>query len=205
MSLRWEPIGRIATLVSVIAAALSAYFSFRSGSATLRSANANLFTDLTNTYSSYEMVTAMRELRQLRDADEEQYALMWIRALKNGDPDAQLLDRDRRLVSRYYQKIADLYKTGLVDKTFVRSVAQNDGLYIYLTIVTEMEKQLNPEGEFDYQPLLSSIVDSMWTKHSGVKMIPVQRPASGRGFAAMRSYLVVPTPPSQATPSATGP
>lgn len=73
--MNWEYISRTITLIAVIIAALSAYFSFRSSAATMRSADAVMFNEFHDSYSSYDMADALRQLRELRASDEEQYGV----------------------------------------------------------------------------------------------------------------------------------
>src|SRR5215469_14608150 len=95
-------------LASVVVAAVSAFFSWRSSRTVANAALTTLILKFRDQYASDEMFIDLRNLRAWHDKYGSQSAEMWRQKLRN-DKDAQIVDASRRRVTSFFSNIIDLH------------------------------------------------------------------------------------------------
>ena len=139
-----ENIVLILTAITAIAAAFSAIGAWLSARATKLTSEAQLFSRFMEEYGAYEMVTALRNLRNWKAENGDEFEEKWRKALDNSESQAHEVDKSRRLVKFYFLKALRLYTSGFVSKKFLKQVISVDGINILFEIVEPLEYALNP-------------------------------------------------------------
>jgi hypothetical protein len=141
---------------SAIAAAISAWFSWRSSqtatNAAATAANAaatatdaaatNLILKFRDRYASDEMMIDLRNLRAWHDKHGSKFAETWRDKLKQKDEEAQIVDRSRRRVASFFMNIIDLHDTGLVSKRIEKLLIDFAGFDLLYSVVEPLEREL---------------------------------------------------------------
>jgi hypothetical protein len=130
---------------SAIAAAFSAYFSFRSSRTAENVAATTLVQRYRDQYASDQMLTDLRNLRAWYDKFGSKFAETWQEKLKQNDKQARIVDCSRRRVSSFFFAILDLHDARLVPKRIEKLLADFDGFDLLYSVVEPLERELNPK------------------------------------------------------------
>jgi hypothetical protein len=138
--------------VSAIAAAASAWFSFRSSRTAADAATTAADTAATTLilrfreqYATREMFFDLRNLRAWHDKHGSQSAETWEKKLNQGDKEAQIIDDARRRVTSFFSNIIDLHDTGLVPKRIEHLLTDFAGFDLLYGVVEPLERALSPD------------------------------------------------------------
>ena len=135
----------VLTLATAVAAWVSAHQAKRAVRETHRDTQAQLVASLLDAYASEEMLDACVELERWRSKEGARFAEKF-RKLRIEDYDnIRQLDRARRRVSHYFQKVCTLYTSGLLDETLVRIAASRQQVMFYREVLEPLEAAVSPE------------------------------------------------------------
>jgi hypothetical protein len=129
-------------LCSTIAAAVSAYFSFRSSRTAADAAETNLVLRFRSEYASDQMLTDLRCLREWRELHGHKFAKIWRQKFDQRDEKALTVDRARRRVSSFFGTIFDLHHAGLVPTRIKKLVIDLAGIDLLYDVVELLELEL---------------------------------------------------------------
>jgi hypothetical protein len=133
-------------LASVIVAAISAAFSWRSSQTAANLAATNLILKFRDQYASNEMFVDLRNLRAWYDRHgSSRFAKTWQQKLQQNDRDAEIVDRSRRRVTSFFSNIIDLHDAGLVPKQIEKLLTDFAGFDLLYTVVEPLEKVLSAD------------------------------------------------------------
>lgn len=142
-----------AAVLSAIAAAVSAIFSWRSSQRAADTAATALILKFRDQYATNEMFVDLRNLRAWHDKNGSRFAETWRQKLQQNDPDAQIVDRSRRRVASFFSNIAYLRNAGLVPKRAEKLLVDFAGLELFYNVVEPMEQELG--SDYDKTPFQS--------------------------------------------------
>lgn len=153
-------------LAGVLAAAAAAWAAFRAAKAAEAASNearratqAEVVSRLLDEYASAEMLKAVAGV------------LAWDGTEIGVDTG---VDRQRRLVSHYFQKVARLGETGLLEGDLVRVVVSEQQVALFCGVIERMESSVRPE--YDRSPF-----DWLAHLYGGRSRLP---PSTGRVSAS---------------------
>jgi len=151
-------------LIGVFVAACAAIAAWRSTKATERTGLAQILMQITDAYSSPEMLSGMVNLRSWKEKHPTDFADKFAEMRNDRDEYAKIeqIDKDRRRYSHHFYKIWLLSDRGLVNKGFVKKVAPRDQVDFLLEIIEPLEKAMNPK----YDPLTFVFFRSIYHKES---------------------------------------
>jgi hypothetical protein len=144
-----------AAVLSAIAAAVSAVFSWRSSQRAADTAATALILKFRDQYATNEMVVDLRNLRAWHDKYDSQFAETWRQRLQQDDPDpeALIVDRSRRRVTSFFSNIAYLHSADLVPKGAKKLLIDFAGLDVFFNEVELLERALS--SDYDKAPFES--------------------------------------------------
>ena len=142
-------------LIGLIIAALAAVAAWRSARATEKTGLAQILTQITDAYSSPEMLSGMLNLRKWQNEHPKDFATKFAEMRNDKDEYAKIknLDEDRRRYSHHFYKIWLLLDRGLVNKSFVKKVAPREQVDFLLEVIKPLERAINPKYDhstFDF-------------------------------------------------------
>ncbi len=164
----WMIVTAVGTGAAAVAAAVSAFFSWRSSRDAANAAQATLYRTFQEEYASDEMGDALRRLSEWywRFKDQKlDFASEWKKQWESADPEARAearaVDESRRRVSHFFGAIADLRDNRLLSRPIARRLASLSGDLVFV-VVEPLEKKRNPEYNKSHFDILASL-----TRYSG--------------------------------------
>jgi len=142
-------------LISAIGVGAAAFFAWRSSKATENTGLAQILMQITDAYSSPEMLSGMLNLRSWQKKHQTGFAKIFAEMRNDRDEYAKIeqIEKDRRRYSHHFYKIWLLSDRGLVNKNFVKKVAPRGQVDFLLEIIEPLEEAINPNYDhstFDY-------------------------------------------------------
>lgn len=135
----------IIVFFTAIAAFWSASSAKKAASETRKATQASLIADISNYYSSSEMLDAMHLLDGFKSHHRENYADEF-RNLRKRDYDSiRTIDHARRRVSHHFAKIHVLRELDLLDDNVVKKIATKGQVEYLRTVVEPLEAALNAD------------------------------------------------------------
>jgi hypothetical protein len=135
---------------SAIAAAVSAFFSWRSTAADAArtaadTAATSLVLKFRDQYASTEMLFDLRNLRAWHDKYGSQSAQTWQQKLAQSDDEALIVDEARRRVTNFFSNIIDLHDRGLIPARIENLLTDFAGFDLLFTVVEPLERAFSPQ------------------------------------------------------------
>jgi hypothetical protein len=142
-------------LIGLIIAACAAIAAWRSARATEKTGLAQILMQITDAYSSPEMLSGMLNLLKWQNEHQKDFAAKFAEVRRDKGEYAKIknLDEDRRRYSHHFHKIRLLSNRGLVNKSFVKKVASREQVDFLLEVIEPMERAMNPKYDhstFDF-------------------------------------------------------
>jgi hypothetical protein len=132
-------VAALLTIPGIYLAWLSASQAKHAAEATLEATRADLVGRLLDDYDSKEMDDALRQLEKLKNRKRGQIEADF-RQLRSADSqEYRELDRARRKVSHYYQRVCAFHTLGMLDKAHVEQVASRDQVYEFIHVNMPLE------------------------------------------------------------------
>jgi len=124
-------------LIGVFVAAIAAIAAWKSAKAAENTGLAQILMQLTDAYSSNEMLSGMVNLRTWKQKHPTDFAEKFAEMKKNTDEYTKIeqLDKDRRRYSHHFHKIWLLSNCKLVNKDFMKKVAPRGQVDFLLEII----------------------------------------------------------------------
>jgi hypothetical protein len=88
------------------------------------------------------------------------FAKLWNELRREGDKEALLLNRSRRLVSRYYYDVARLHRAGLISTKLARILLANNGLIVFYQVCEPLNDARHHNRERTYTEILKHLCAS---------------------------------------------
>jgi hypothetical protein len=147
-------------LGSAVAAAVSAFFSWRSSRTAINAAATaadaakmaadtaatSLILKFRDQYATNKMRIDLRNLRAWYDRHgSSKFAKTWQEKLEQNDKDALIVDASRRRVASFFSNIIDLHDTGLVPKRIEKLLTDFAGFDLLYIVVEPLERALSPD------------------------------------------------------------
>jgi hypothetical protein len=132
-------------IISAIAAACSAFFSWRSSRVAAKALQATLYLKLQEQYASQRMLDDLHNLRTWRDKHGQAFVSRWAERHRNNDEEAKALNESRRRVVHFFCAIADLYSSGLLPRHLRRLLTDFQGIDLLYDVAEPLEMALNPD------------------------------------------------------------
>jgi len=142
-------------LVGSLGAIGAAVAAFLSAKATKKTSLAQTLMQITDAYSSDEMLEGMLRLRSWQNTHPKDWAEKFAEVRNNRDeyPKIEQEDKARRRYSHHFYKIWLLLDRGLVNKSFVKKVAPRGQVDFLLDIIEPLERAIDPNYDhstFDF-------------------------------------------------------
>jgi len=112
---------------------------------------ATFFVNYSARYSSEEMADALRLLaawHNANKADKKRFET-WAAQKRQGADQALALNKARRMVSRFYYDVAELYALGLIKRRMAKRLIANNGLNVFYLVCDPMNRAYEPSDRFD--------------------------------------------------------
>jgi hypothetical protein len=133
------------SLVTAIAAWLSAHAAMRAATETKKATHASLIANLLDAYSSPEMLDALLKLNDFKAHYGDNYANEFRRLRIEAYDDIREVDHARRRVSHFFNKIHTLKKLRHLDLPEVKEVATKGQVEFFRQVVEPLEAALNAD------------------------------------------------------------
>jgi hypothetical protein len=142
-------------IIGLIIAAVAAIAACLSAKATKKTSLAQILMQITDAYSSPEMLSGMLNLRNWQNEHPNDFSTKFAEMRNDKDEYAKIqnLDEDRRRYSHHFYKIWLLSDRGLVNKGFVKKVATREQVDFLLEVIEPLELAINPKYDhstFDF-------------------------------------------------------
>ena len=140
-------------LIGVLVAAIAAIAAWRSAKATENTGLAQTLMQITDAYSSPEMLSGMLRLYSFKERFQENFGGVFAQLRENNYKDIKEIDEARRRYSHHFYKIWLLFDCGLVNKKFVKKVATHGQVDFLLKTIEPLEGAINPDYDhptFDF-------------------------------------------------------
>lgn len=138
--------------LAAIGAVIAAIGSWKSASETRKTALAQTLMQITDAYSSSEMLEGMIRLRNWKNKHPKDFAQKFAEMRKDPSKYADIEDEDkaRRRYSHHFYKIWLLFDSKLIDMEFVKKVATSGQVDFLLEIIEPLEAAINPHYDHSY-------------------------------------------------------
>lgn len=103
---------------------------------------------ITDAYSSPEMLSGMLNLRNWQQQHREDFANKFCEMRRSDYSKIEQMDKDRRRFFHHFRKIKLLLDSGVVNENFVKKVVSPGQVDFLLEIIEPLEKALDPN--YDY-------------------------------------------------------
>ena len=132
-------------LIGSLGAAGAAIAAWQSAKATKNTVLAQILMQITDAYSSPEMLSRMLNLRNWQEKHQTDFAKKFAEMRNDRDEYAKIeqIDKDRRRYSHHFNKIRLLLDSGLVNESFVKKIAPPEQVDFLLEVIEPLEKALN--------------------------------------------------------------
>lgn len=124
-----------------VGAALAAW---RSAKETQKTVLAQILIQITDTYSSPEMLSGMLNLRKWQQQYGSNFAEEFGEMRRSDYSKIEQIDKDRRRYSHHFHKIRLLLDSGVVSKSFVKKIVSFGQVDFLLEVIEPLEGALNP-------------------------------------------------------------
>ena len=142
-------------VIGLLIAAVAAGAAWRSAKTTEKTGLAQILMQITDAYSSPEMLSGMKRLRDWKNKHRKDFAKKFADMRNDPDEYPKIKDEDeaRRRYSHHFYKIWLLSDRGLVNKSFVKKVAPRGQVDFLLEIIEPLEEAIDPKYDhptFDF-------------------------------------------------------
>ena len=127
--------------LGAVGAALAAW---RSAKETQKTVLAQILIQITDAYSSPEMLSGMLNLRNWQQQHGLDFATKFGEMRRSNYSKVEPIDKDRRRYSHHFHKIRLLLDSGVVSESFVKKVVSSDQVDFLLEVIEPLERELNP-------------------------------------------------------------
>jgi len=139
-------IGSLGAVGAALAAWRSAKAAQQSAEETRKTGLAEIIIQITDTYSSPEMLSGMIDLRSWKDRHQTDFAKKFAEMRNDRDEYAKIeqLDKDRRRYSHHFHQIRIMLDSGVVNESFVKQLVSPEQVDFLLEVVQPLEEAINP-------------------------------------------------------------
>ena len=130
--------------IGVLIAAVATGAAWRSAKATEKTGLAQILMQITDAYSSPEMLSGMLKLREWQTQHGQDWVKDFVDLRRSDYPKVKAEDEARRRYSHHFYKIWLLSDRGLVNESFVKRVASHEQVDFVLAVIEPLEKGINP-------------------------------------------------------------
>jgi len=139
------------SVVGIAIAAIAAIAAWKSAKATKKTVLAQIIIQITDAYSSREMMKGIENLHAWKRRHGTNFAKKFREKLDKGE--AKQLDEDRRRYSHHFHQIRTMSDCGVVNESFVKKLVKSDQVDTLLDVIQPLEeaKDLNYDrSTFDF-------------------------------------------------------
>jgi len=137
----------IISLIASLGAVGAALAAWRSAKETQKAVLAQILMQITDAYSSPEMLSVMLNLRNWQQQRGSDFAKKFGELRRSDYLKVESYDKDRRRYSHYFHKIRHLLDVGLVNESFVKNVVPPGQVDFLLEVIEPLEEATNPNYE----------------------------------------------------------
>ncbi|MFN3229454.1 MAG: hypothetical protein ACK41P_06345 [Asticcacaulis sp.] len=135
--LLWTLVSAVATVMTALTGVIFWLISQRNQAKTDK---AEFYVAFTQRYNSSDMHDALYRLMALYTHDRDSFVDRYLSAFMARTQEGFEIERSRRIVSRYFNDIADLHRNKLIDRKLARMLCNFQGLNIYYNVVIPMSR-----------------------------------------------------------------
>ncbi|WP_321488231.1 hypothetical protein [uncultured Hyphomonas sp.] len=132
-------------LLSVIVAAVAAFFSYKSAKASLLAHEAKLLREFSVHYARPEFSEHLRNLRSWLERHGTESGEYFLTMLKSNDPFAVSVDEARRAVKFHFEDAAKLGRSKYLRKGAVQQICCEAGMDLYFDVAIPLTLAMNPK------------------------------------------------------------
>jgi len=132
------------SLIGSLGAVGAALAAWRSAKETQKTVLAQILMQITDAYSSPEMLPGMLRLRNWQQQHGSDFAKKFGEMRRSDYSEIEQIDKDRRRYSHHFHKIRLLLDAGVVNESFVKKVVSHDQVDFLLEVIEPLEEALNP-------------------------------------------------------------
>lgn len=132
------------SLIGSLGAVGAALAAWRSAKETQKTALAQIIMQITDAYSSPEMLSGMLNLRSWQQQHGLEFAKKFGETRHTDYSKIEQIDKDRRRYSHHFHKIWLLLDSGVVSESFVKKVVSAEQVDFLLEVIEPLEEALNP-------------------------------------------------------------
>jgi hypothetical protein len=130
--------------LGAVSAALAAWWSAKE---TQKTVLAQILMQITDAYSSPEMLSGMLNLRKWQQQYGSDFAKKFGEMRRSDYSKIEQIDKDRRRYSHHFHKIRLLLDSGVVSKSFVKKIVSPGQVDFLLGVIEPLEEALNPNSD----------------------------------------------------------
>ena len=134
----------VISLIGSLGAVGAALAAWRSAKETRKTVLAQILMQITDAYSSPEMLSGMLNLRKWQQQHGSDFAKKFGEIRRSDYSKIEQIDKDRRRFSHHFHKIKLLLDSGVVNESFVKKVVSPDQVDFLLELIEPLEEALNP-------------------------------------------------------------
>ena len=137
----------VLTLLTALAACVSALGSHRAAKQSRRYTHAQLMNALFDMYESNALLDAEIRLRMWSAEHGQHFAKTFAQLRRDDYAQVQVADHARRQIVRYFTKIYVLWQMHLIDKVVVQLLLRREQVIFLREVVEPLETVLHPQDE----------------------------------------------------------
>lgn len=131
-------------LIGSLGAVSAALAAWHSAKETQKTVLAQILMQITDAYSSPEMLSGMLNLSNWKQQYGPDFAKKFGELRRNDYSKVEQIDKDRRRYSHHFHKIRLLLDSGVVSENFVKKIVSLGQVDFLLDVIEPLEKALNP-------------------------------------------------------------
>lgn len=132
------------SLIASLGAVGAALAAWRSAKETQKTVLAQILMQITDAYSSPEMLSGMLNLRNWQQQHGPDFAKKFGEMRRNDYSKVEQVDKDKRRYSHHFHKIRLLLDSGVVSESFVKKVVSPGQVDFLLEVIEPLEEAINP-------------------------------------------------------------
>ena len=136
------------SLIGSLGAFFAALAAWRTAIETRKTVLVQILLQITDTYSSPEMLEAMQNLRKWKEQNGPDFAKLFGQLRHQNYERIEQLDKDRRRISHYFYRIKLLLQAGLLNKNLVKELVTEKQVDFLLKIIEPLERVIDPNYDF---------------------------------------------------------
>jgi len=134
----------IISLIGSLGAVGAALAAWRSAKEAQKTVLAQILMQITDAYSSPEMLSGMLNLRKWQQQHESDFVKKFGEMRRNDYSKIEQIDKDRRRYSHHFHKIRLLLDSGIVNQSFVKKIISPGQVDFLLEVIEPLEEAISP-------------------------------------------------------------